>query len=172
MSKLSCDRMIRLLAHPNTSSLVNKLSLFHCLPVCRLLILLTGEGGEGEQGAKSNVHNKAWSSIYHSILSDIECCTRLLPKSSSSASSISFLLVAESSSFSFLHTCTRGYSHRPHSGYLCISTFLGPKWHSLMGSMPFYGAQKSLDFQGPTPPTCPCNGCCPHQKHKQGQYKS
>jgi hypothetical protein len=32
-----------------------------------------------------------------------------------------------------------------------ISTFLGPKWHSPIGSMPFHRAQKSLDFQGPTP---------------------
>ncbi len=30
-----------------------------------------------------------------------------------------------------------------------ISTFLCPKWHSPNGSMPF-GAQKSLDIQGPT----------------------
>ncbi len=31
-----------------------------------------------------------------------------------------------------------------------ISTFLGPKWHSPICSMPFHRAQKSLDFQGPT----------------------
>jgi hypothetical protein len=31
-----------------------------------------------------------------------------------------------------------------------ISTFLGPKWHSPDGSMPFHRAQKSLYFQGPT----------------------
>jgi hypothetical protein len=31
------------------------------------------------------------------------------------------------------------------------ATFLGHvKWHSPHGSMPFHGAQKSLDFQGPT----------------------
>jgi len=29
-----------------------------------------------------------------------------------------------------------------------ILTFLGPKWHSPIGSCPFR-AQKSLDFQGP-----------------------
>jgi hypothetical protein len=29
--------------------------------------------------------------------------------------------------------------------------FLGPKWHSHDGSMPFHRAQKSLDFRGPTP---------------------
>jgi hypothetical protein len=27
-------------------------------------------------------------------------------------------------------------------------TFLGPKWHSPIGSMSFHRAQKSLDFQG------------------------
>jgi hypothetical protein len=38
------------------------------------------------------------------------------------------------------------------------ATFLGSKWHSPNGSMPFHRAQKSLAFQGPTPPTCPRNG--------------
>ncbi len=33
---------------------------------------------------------------------------------------------------------------------LWVSTFLGPKWHSAIGSMSFNRAQKSLDFQGPT----------------------
>jgi hypothetical protein len=38
-----------------------------------------------------------------------------------------------------------------HSGQpTAHSTFLGPKWLSLNGSMPFHRAQKSLDFQGPT----------------------
>ncbi len=32
---------------------------------------------------------------------------------------------------------------------------LGPKWHSPIGSMPFHRAQKSLDFQGPTPSYLP-----------------
>ncbi len=32
-----------------------------------------------------------------------------------------------------------------------ISKFLGPKWYSSIGSMPFHRAQKTLDFQGPTP---------------------
>ncbi len=27
--------------------------------------------------------------------------------------------------------------------------FLGPKWHSPIGSMSFHRAQKTLDFQGP-----------------------
>ncbi len=34
---------------------------------------------------------------------------------------------------------------------LKILTFLGPKWHSPNGSMLFHRAQKSLNFQGPTP---------------------
>jgi hypothetical protein len=38
-----------------------------------------------------------------------------------------------------------------------ISTFLGPKWHSPDGSMPFHRAQKSLNFQGQTSSTCPRN---------------
>jgi hypothetical protein len=36
-----------------------------------------------------------------------------------------------------------------------ISTFLGPKWHSPIGLMPFRRAQKSLDFQGPAPSHLP-----------------
>ncbi len=32
-----------------------------------------------------------------------------------------------------------------------ISSFLGPKWDAPIGSMPFHRAQKTLDFQGPTP---------------------
>jgi hypothetical protein len=35
-------------------------------------------------------------------------------------------------------------------GNLEILTFMGLKWHSPNGSMPFHRAQKSLDFQGPT----------------------
>jgi hypothetical protein len=34
--------------------------------------LLTGKGGGGERGAKSYYRKKAWSSIYHSVLSDME----------------------------------------------------------------------------------------------------
>jgi hypothetical protein len=34
-------------------------------------------------------------------------------------------------------------------------TFLGPKWHSHDGSMQFHRAQKSLDFQWPTPSHLP-----------------
>jgi hypothetical protein len=34
-----------------------------------------------------------------------------------------------------------------------ISSFLSPKWHSPIGSMPFHRAPKSLDFQGPSPLT-------------------
>jgi hypothetical protein len=30
-------------------------------------------------------------------------------------------------------------------------SFLGPKWHSPIGSMPFHKTQKTLDFQGPSP---------------------
>ncbi len=33
-----------------------------------------------------------------------------------------------------------------------ISSFLGPKWHSPIGSISFHRVRKTLDFQGPTPP--------------------
>jgi hypothetical protein len=36
-----------------------------------------------------------------------------------------------------------------------ISTFFGPKWHSPNGLMPFHWAQKSFNFQGPTPSHLP-----------------
>ncbi len=40
------------------------------------------------------------------------------------------------------------------------------KSHSPNDSMPFYMAQKSLDFQGPTHSHLPCDGIdWPHQKH-------
>jgi hypothetical protein len=45
-------------------------------------------------------------------------------------------------------------SHKKFNFY--ISTFLGPKWHSPDCSMPFYRAQKCLDFQGPTPSQMDC----------------
>ncbi len=32
-----------------------------------------------------------------------------------------------------------------------ISSFLGPKWHSPIGSIPFHRTQKTLEFQGPIP---------------------
>jgi hypothetical protein len=35
-----------------------------------------------------------------------------------------------------------------------ISSFLGPKWHSPISSMPQRG-QKTIDFQGPTPSNLP-----------------
>ncbi len=39
-----------------------------------------------------------------------------------------------------------------------ILSFLGPKWHSTIGPMPFHSAQKTLDFQWvQPPPTCPRN---------------
>ncbi len=44
-----------------------------------------------------------------------------------------------------------------------ISTFFGPKWHSLR-SWPFQGPKKSR-FSEPTPSNGPRNGCGPHQNH-------
>ncbi len=46
-----------------------------------------------------------------------------------------------------------------------LSSFLGPKWHLPIGSMPFHRAQKLSISRAQPPPTCPGNGCCPHQKH-------
>ncbi len=46
-----------------------------------------------------------------------------------------------------------------------ISSFLGPKWHSPIGSMPFDMAQKTLDIQDPTPSHLPSQWICTHPKH-------
>ncbi len=46
----------------------------------------------------------------------------------------------------------------PLLGQVGGGSFLGPKWLLPIGSMPFHRAQKTLDFQGPIPPTCPRNG--------------
>jgi hypothetical protein len=40
-----------------------------------------------------------------------------------------------------------------------------PKWHLPTGSMPFHRAQKTLDFQGPTPSHLPSERICMHPKH-------
>ncbi len=45
------------------------------------------------------------------------------------------------------------------------STFLGLKWHSPLGSMPFHRVQNVSISRAQPLPTCPRNGCCPHQKH-------
>ncbi len=46
-----------------------------------------------------------------------------------------------------------------------IETFLGPvKWHRTVRRVPF-GAQKSVDFQGPTLSNLPSLWICTHQKH-------
>ncbi len=42
-----------------------------------------------------------------------------------------------------------------------FSSFLGPKWHSPISSMPFHRAQKTLEFpysRAQRPPTSPRNG--------------
>jgi hypothetical protein len=45
-----------------------------------------------------------------------------------------------------VHVCTSDGG----KGTPCMSLFLGPKWHSPIGSMPFHRAQKTLEFRGPT----------------------
>jgi hypothetical protein len=46
-----------------------------------------------------------------------------------------------------------------------FSSFLGPKWHSPIGSMPFHRSQKTRQFQGPTPSHFPSQCICTHRKH-------
>ncbi len=46
-------------------------------------------------------------------------------------------------------------SEENQSQALFLSSFLGPKWHSLIGSMSFHRDQKTLNFQGPTPSHLP-----------------
>ncbi len=72
MTKLSCGRMIKLLANPLPPSLVSQLSLFLSLPVCRLSSLQTGEGGGGGWGTKSYDREKAWPSINQIIPYSLE----------------------------------------------------------------------------------------------------
>ncbi len=75
-TRLSCSRMIKLLAHPlpHYSPVSNLSSLFLRLPVCRRSSLLTGEAGRrGGCGAKSYDRKKAWPSIKHSTLSEGTC---------------------------------------------------------------------------------------------------
>ncbi len=45
-----------------------------------------------------------------------------------------------------------------HITYYIFSTFLGPKWHSPNGSMPFHRGPKSLLSRARPPTTCPRNG--------------
>ncbi len=50
---LSCNRMIRLLAHPLPPSPISNLSLFLSLPVCRWSSLLAGEEGRGRARSRT-----------------------------------------------------------------------------------------------------------------------
>ncbi len=58
----------------------------------------------------------------------------------------------------FKNHCSLVHIH--YEGKWRGSSFLGPNWHSPIGSMPFHRAQKTLECQGPTPPppTSPSNG--------------
>jgi hypothetical protein len=46
-----------------------------------------------------------------------------------------------------------------------ILSFLGPKWHSPIGSMTLHRAQKTLELQGPIPSHLPSLWICTHPKH-------
>ncbi len=72
MTRLSCGRMIPLLAHPPPPLSVSKLSVFLNLPVCRQSSLLTGEGWRGGRRVKSCEHEKALPSLNHSMSSTYE----------------------------------------------------------------------------------------------------
>ncbi len=50
------------------------------------------------------------------------------------------------------HLCTYDLHSPVHN---VLDAFLGPKWHSPIRSMLFHRAQKTLDFQGPTPSHLP-----------------
>jgi hypothetical protein len=67
-TRLSCGRMIRLIAHPLPPSPVSNMSLFLGLSVCRRSSLLTGEGGGGGQGAKSYDREETGPSISFNTL--------------------------------------------------------------------------------------------------------
>ncbi len=45
-----------------------------------------------------------------------------------------------------------------------IPSFLGPKWHSTIGLMPFHWAQKTIEFQGPIPFHLLSKWICTHRK--------
>ncbi len=51
-----------------------------------------------------------------------------------------------------------------------ILEFLGPKWHSPIGSMPFHRAQQISNSRAQPPPTCPRNGyaCIQNIMHARG----
>ncbi len=54
-----------------------------------------------------------------------------------------------------------------------ISTFWAPNGTSLSAQCHFKGSKKVLISRAQPPPTCPHNGCCPHQKHHDPEpYKS
>ncbi len=64
----------------------------------------------------------------------------------------------------------------PNNSYLCTYDLYVrrvPKWHSPNGSMPFHRAEKSLNFQGPTPSHLPslwfCSVCTQQKHYIQGR---
>ncbi len=50
-------------------------------------------------------------------------------------------------------------------GWALKFLILGPKWHSPIGLIPFHRAQKTLNFQVPTPSHLPSSWICSNAKH-------
>ncbi len=63
------------------------------------------------------------------------------------------ILKTESNALRVLH-----HSPATMDYHFMYSSFLGPKLHSPIGSMPFHRAQKLSISRAQPPPTCPCNG--------------
>ncbi len=79
---------------------------------------------------------------------------------SSGADSQLFLTTKEKEKKLIYFLCTGAYLYAPYrllliSNKFWMGSFLGPKWHSPIGSMPFHRAQKTLHFQGLTPSHLP-----------------
>ncbi len=116
-----------------------------------LTLLLPCVGGGGEGGTYAPAFLQRSDTIEYFLCTGAFLYARF-----------SFLLI--SNKFCDLNQCgsmriririrVRLKSHKKFNFY--ISTFLGPKWHSPVCSIPFHRAQKSLDFQGPTPTQMVC----------------
>jgi hypothetical protein len=73
-----------------------------------------------------------------------------------SASSATAFIIYKNTEFMQIHISTdSGKNIKERCVMPYLNTVLGHKWHPPMGSMTFQRAQKSLDFQGPTPSNMP-----------------
>ncbi len=88
--------------------------------------------------------------------------TLFLQKASDVLQTLNLIYLLYIVCFNFL--CTYDL-YGPVRNVFDAGSFLGPKWHSPIGSMPFQRAQKTLHFQGPTPSHLPTECICAHQNH-------